>query len=150
MKTFEWARLWKRPRKIALGAFLSWLKSASNLFSNASGSAWVFELSSTTRNRPSLASWIKLFTNDRFIEVEGKNIQGQCVIGQSFIEEFHDARPRLPAKPDVLVFERVILHHILPVLLSLRRAGLGFNVKNQIRFVRTHLVIVSEMIRVGL
>ena len=35
---------------------LSWLKSASNLFSNASGSAWVFELSGTTRNRPSLAS----------------------------------------------------------------------------------------------
>src|SRR5437899_11509444 len=50
----------------------------------------------------------------------------------------------------MLIFKRVILHHILPLVLSLRRAGLGFDVKNQIRFVRTHLVIVSEMIRVGL
>ena len=76
------------------------------------------------------------------VEVEGKNIKSQVCIGQHFVQKFHDARPRLPAHPDVLILEGVVL--------SLDRAGPGFDVEDQIRLIRSHLIVAPEMVDVSL
>src|SRR5204862_4995793 len=88
--------------------------------------------------------------NDWLIEIERENVQREVGIRQGLIQKFQGPGPGLPAKPDMLIFERVILGHVLAIFLSRYRARFGFDVENQLRLVGPDLVVVAEMTGVGL